>query len=76
MWISGDWVDEHRQSFYASGMYDPRGAEGLTEIRKLYPDFTSEELVLAKTSLSRYAEVILRVAERLQAEGKSISNLE
>ena len=56
-------------------MRDQEEATGLTEIGELYPDFTDEELVIAKANLRRYAEALLRIAGRLQAEGKSTDDV-
>jgi hypothetical protein len=63
-------------SIYASVMYDPDEVEDLTEVRKLYPTFTDEELMTAKTNLRRYAEALLRIDDRLQLERKSLNDLQ
>ena len=57
-------------------MYDPDEVEDLTEVRKLYPTFTDEELMTAKTNLRRYAEALLRIDDRLQLERKSLNDLQ
>ncbi len=49
--------------------------DNLDDIRKLYPDFTDEELQEARENIRRYLSVLIRIAERLQSEGKSIMDL-
>jgi hypothetical protein len=44
-------------------------------IRDLYPDFTDQELEQAEANLRRYLAVLVRMAERLAAEGRSINDL-
>jgi hypothetical protein len=44
-------------------------------IRELYPDFTEEELKEAEENLRGYLGVLIRMAERLHAEGRSINDL-
>jgi hypothetical protein len=39
-------------------------------IRDLYPHLTHEELVEAEENIERYLEFVLRLYERLKAEGK------
>ena len=39
-------------------------------IRDLYPHMTEEELAVAEANLRRYVAVIVRIYDRLQAEGK------
>jgi hypothetical protein len=39
-------------------------------LKDLYPHFTPEELETAEQNLNRYLAVMMRIAERLQAEGK------
>ena len=48
----------------------------LDEIRKLYPDFTDEELRMARDTFRRNCRALWRIAERLDADGKSINDLE
>lgn len=40
-------------------------------IRDLYPEMSEAELAEAEANLQRYAAVIVRMYERLKAEGKS-----
>jgi len=40
-------------------------------IRDLYPHMTEEELAVAEANLKRYVAVIVRIYDRLQAEGRS-----
>lgn len=47
----------------------------LDEIRKLYPHMTEEELRISQDNLRSYLKVLLRIAERLHREGKSINDL-
>jgi len=47
----------------------------LDEIRKLYPHMTDEELKTSQENLELYLRVVLRIAERLMEEGKSINDL-
>jgi hypothetical protein len=44
-------------------------------IRDLYPDFSPDQLEEAAANLRRYLAALLRMAERLEAEGKSINDL-
>lgn len=44
-------------------------------ISDLYPDFTEEQREEAEANLRRYLEVLIRMAERLRAEGRSINEL-
>jgi hypothetical protein len=44
-------------------------------IADLYPQFTREELEEAEANFRQYLGVVLRMAERLRAEGKSINDL-
>ena len=44
-------------------------------IADLYPDFTKEELEEAEVNLRRYLAVLLRMSERLEAEGRTMSDL-
>ena len=44
-------------------------------INDLYPRFTAEELTEAEANLRRYLAVLVRMAERLAAEGRSINDL-
>jgi len=44
-------------------------------IRDLYPEFSPEQLEEAEANLRRYLASLLRMAERLQAEGRSIDDL-
>jgi hypothetical protein len=44
-------------------------------IADLYPKFTKEERDEAEANLRRYLAVLLRMAERMQGEGLSISDL-
>lgn len=44
--------------------------EDLIDIRKLYPHMTDEELREARDNLRRYVAVIVRIYDRLKAEGK------
>ena len=39
-------------------------------IRDLYPRMTEEELAVAEANLKRYVAVLVRIYDRLQAEGK------
>jgi hypothetical protein len=39
-------------------------------IRDLYPQMTEEELAVAEVNLKRYVAVIVRIYDRLRAEGK------
>jgi hypothetical protein len=45
-------------------------------IRDLYPDFTEEQLQEAEANLERYLRVIIRIAERLEAEGYTPADLD
>jgi len=40
-------------------------------IRDLYPHMSEEELTAAEVNLKRYVAVIVRICDRLKAEGKS-----
>jgi hypothetical protein len=40
-------------------------------IRDVYPQMSDEELSIAEANLKRYVAVIVRIYDRLQAEGKS-----
>lgn len=40
-------------------------------IQDLYPHMSEEELAVAETNLKRYVTVVVRIYERLKAEGKS-----
>ena len=40
-------------------------------IRDLYPHMTDEELAVAEANLKRYVAVLVRIHDRLKAEGKS-----
>jgi hypothetical protein len=44
-------------------------------IRDLYPDLTEEESVKAEENMERYLELVLRIFERLESEGR-LSELE
>lgn len=44
-------------------------------IRDLYPELSPEEIEEAETNLKRYVAALLRMAERLRGEGRSISEL-
>jgi hypothetical protein len=44
-------------------------------ISDLYPEFTKEELEEAEANLRRYLAVLLRMNDRLEAEGRSINDL-
>jgi len=44
--------------------------DNLDEIRKLYPHMTDADLRIARDNLRRYAAVIVRICDRLEAEGK------
>jgi len=37
-------------------------------IEDLYPDFTPEQLEIAEENLTRYAELVLRIYERLRSD--------
>lgn len=43
-------------------------------LRGLYPNLSVRELEDATTNLRRYLAVLLRIAERLHAEGRTIHN--
>ena len=55
-------------------MYDPREADDLTEIRKLYPQMSDDELRTAKYNLRRYLTALVKIEERLQKNGKSLND--
>ena len=40
-------------------------------IRDLYPHMSEEELAVAEANLKRYVAVVVRIYDRLKAEGKS-----
>ena len=44
--------------------------DNLDEIRKLYPHMTDAELRIARANLRGYVAVIVRICDRLKAEGK------
>ena len=44
--------------------------DNLDDIRKLYPHMTDAELRIARDNLNRYTAVIVRIYDRLKAEGK------
>ena len=44
-------------------------------LKDLYPHLTPEELEIAEENLERYLAVMVRIAERLRAEGKSLNDL-
>jgi hypothetical protein len=48
--------------------------DNLDDIRKLYPHMTDEELREARDNIRRYLAVIIRISERLEAEGKTWSS--
>lgn len=43
-------------------------------ISDLFPDYTPEECEQAEENLRRYAGALLRIAERLDREGRSIAD--
>jgi hypothetical protein len=45
--------------------------DNLDDIRKVYPYMTDDELRIARDNLRRYVAVIVRIYDRLKAEGKS-----
>jgi len=45
--------------------------DNLDEIRRLYPHMTDAELRTARDNLRWYVAVIVRIYDRLKAEGKS-----
>ena len=55
---------------YSPGMVEDQ-EENLDDIRKLYPHMTDAELRVARDNLRRYVAVIVRIYDRLKAEGKS-----
>jgi hypothetical protein len=44
-------------------------------ISDLYPEFTKQQHEDAETNLRRYLAVLLRMSDRLAAEGRSINDL-
>ena len=50
--------------------------DNLDEIKKVYPQMTDEELLIAQENLRRYVKVLCDIAERLHQEGKSINDPE
>lgn len=44
-------------------------------LKSLYPHLTEQELKIAEENLERYLAVMIRIAERLRAEGKDLSDL-
>lgn len=60
-------------TLYGTGMSDqPKQPPSLKD---LYPHLTQEELEIAEENLERYLAVIVRIAERLKAEGKNLRDL-
>ncbi len=49
--------------------------EAKVTIRNLYPDLSEAELQEAEANLRQYVRVLIRMAERLQTEGRSIADL-
>jgi hypothetical protein len=52
------------------GVWAMRDDKPIT-IRDLYPHMSEEELAVAEATLRRYVAVLVRIYERLKAEGKS-----
>jgi hypothetical protein len=50
-------------------------AESPPDIAAVYPDFTPEQREEAEANLRKYLAVLLRMAERLEREGRSINDL-
>jgi hypothetical protein len=48
--------------------------DNLDDIRKLYPHMTDEELREARDNIRIYLAVVIRIAKRLEAEGKTWSS--
>jgi hypothetical protein len=44
--------------------------DNLEDIRKLYPYLTDDKLWVARVSFRRYVAALLRIYDRLQAEGR------
>ena len=44
--------------------------DNLDDIRKVYPHMTDAELRIARDNLRRYVAVIVRIYDRLKAEGR------
>ncbi len=49
--------------------------EILASLRKLYPDLTDEELVLADDNLTRYVALVLRIFERINPQDEDLPPL-
>jgi hypothetical protein len=45
--------------------------DNLDDIRRLYPQMTDAELQIARDNLRRYVAVVVRIYDRLKAEGKT-----
>lgn len=45
-------------------------------IRDLYPHLTEVQLAAAEDNIRRYLAVVIRVAERLEAEGRTLTDLD
>jgi hypothetical protein len=62
---------------FAAPVYGPMAMNNQKPIIicDLYPDFTREEQEQAETNLRRYLASLLRMAERLESEGRSINDL-
>jgi hypothetical protein len=41
-------------------------------LRELYPHFTEDQLAEAESNIRRYLAVVVRIAERLKAEGRHL----
>jgi hypothetical protein len=50
--------------------------DNLDDIRKLYPHMTDAELRTARVNIRSYLAVIIRISERLAAEGKNWPDLD
>jgi len=44
-------------------------------VKEIYSDLTHEGLQIAEENLERYLAVMIRITERLKAEGKNLNDL-
>ena len=45
-------------------------------LREIYPEFSDAEIAEAESNIRRYLAVLIRIAERLQAEGYTPDDLD
>jgi len=50
--------------------------ENEISLRDIYPEFSDAEIAEAETNIRRYLAVLIRIAERLQADGYTPDDLD